>query len=100
MIYCVEGVLLDLKKLDGFYLAAVKCKSGLGFELKVSSKTAAEIENEKEVSLFCSFILRENVAELFGFLNLEERESFKLLISVSGVGPSFALSILSFLTPF
>lgn len=100
MIYCVEGVLLDLKKLDGFYLAAVKCKSGLGFELKVSSKTAAEIENEKDVSLFCSFILRENVAELFGFSNLEERESFKLLISVSGVGPSFALSILSFLTPF
>ena len=83
MIYCVEGDLLDLKKLDGFYVAAVKCESGLGFELKVSSNTANLIGGKKKVNLFCSFILRENLAELFGFFSLDEKESFKLLISVS-----------------
>ncbi len=100
MIYSVQGDILELKNTDGFCLVAVKSKSGIGFEVKVSHKTAEKIQNESEVFLYTEFILRENSMELFGFLTLEEKTIFKLLLSVSGVGPSFAISILSSLTVF
>ena len=100
MIYSVEGSLVGLKKYDGFCLAAVKCESGVSFSLKVSFKTAQEIEGRTEVFLYTELILRENLAELFGFFSEFEKEAFKILIGISGVGPSFAISILSFLSPY
>ena len=100
MIYCICGELIFLKKFEGFCLACVKCKSGVGFELKVSHNTASAIEGSKEVNLFSNLVVKENSLELFGFASLEEREVFKLLVSVSGVGPNFAIFILSFLTTF
>ncbi len=100
MIYCICGELVLLKKFEGFCLAYVKCKSGVGFELKVSHNTANEIEGKKEVNLFSSLVVKENSMELFGFFSSEEKEVFRLLVSVSGVGPSFAIFILSFLTVF
>lgn len=99
MICFVEGTLKDLIKLDGFFKALVKCESGIGFELKVSFKTAEQIQNKTHINLYSHFVLRENSAELYGFYDYKEKECFKHLISVSGVGPSFALLILSFLTP-
>lgn len=100
MIYSVEGILIGVKTYDGFCIAVIKCKSGVSFSVKVSSKTKEEIENKKEVMLYTELILRENLMELFGFYTEEEKRSFKLLIGVSGVGPSFAISVLSSLTPF
>ena len=100
MIYSVEGTFGGVKQYEGFCVAIVKCKSGVSFSVKVSSKTKEAIENKKEVMLFTELILRENLMELYGFYTEKERKSFKLLVSVSGVGPSFAISILSSLTPF
>ena len=78
MIYSVQGDILELKNTDGFCLVAVKSKSGIGFEVKVSHKTAEKIQNESEVFLHTEFILRENSMELFGFLTLEEKTIFLL----------------------
>ncbi len=100
MIYSVEGILGGVKTYDGFCIAVIKCKSGVSFSVKVSSKTKGAIESKKEVMLYTELILRENLMELFGFYTEEEKKSFKLLIGVSGVGPSFAISILSSLTSF
>lgn len=99
MICFVEGILKDLVKMDGFFKVFVKCENGIGFELKVSFKTAEQIKNKKHINLYSHFVLRENLAELYGFYSSEEKECFKHLISVSGVGPSFALLILSSLSP-
>ena len=98
MICGIEGSILCLKRCDGFCFVAIKCKSGISFSLKISFKTAEEIENKAEVYLFTEFLLRENSAELFGFFKKEEKEAFKVLMGVSGVGPSFAISILSSLS--
>ncbi len=99
MIYSLDGFLVDLLKFEGFYMAAIKCSSGVCFEVKVSENTASSIKNKQNVNLYTHLILRENLMELYGFYSLKEKECFKLLISVSGVGPSFAISVLSMLTP-
>ena len=52
-----------------------------------------------DVTLFTHLNVREDALDLFGFATKEELEAFKLLISVSGVGPKAALAILSELTP-
>jgi Holliday junction DNA helicase RuvA len=69
---------------------------GVGYSVRVSLQTLAELPPEGEsVSLLCHTHVREDALQLFGFLNSHERDVFELLISVSGVGPKLALTILS-----
>ena len=56
-------------------------------------------ENTNDVKLYTYMAVREDGTELFGFSSEEELSAFKLLITVSGVGPKAAISILSTLTP-
>ncbi len=68
---------------------------GLGFQIMASDKTIRALpEIGNEAKLFCHLHLREDGAELFGFKTPEELEFFELLISVGGVGPKSALSVL------
>ena len=53
----------------------------------------------QKVKLYTHFAVREDGVELFGFYDLEERDTFKLLSTVSGVGPKAAINIMSALTP-
>ncbi len=100
MIYSLTGDIVFLNRCDGHFLLALQCKSGISFEVKVSSNTADSVRGLKEVCLYVHMVLRENLMELYGFYNEIEKRVFKLLISVSGVGPSFALAILSTFTPY
>ncbi len=70
---------------------------GIGYEIFVSSFTEGHVRaaGENPVRLYTAFIVREDVQELYGFFNLEEKRMFELLISVSGVGPRAAMSVLS-----
>lgn len=96
MIYSLNGVLVCLEQSDNIYHAAIECGSGIAFELKITATTAGMCPKVGEkVKLYTHFVSRENSMEIFGFYNKDERQSFKMLTSVSGVGPSFALSILS-----
>ena len=64
------------------------------------SNTVAQLgEIGSEVKLYTYLYVREDVVELFGFATLQELSCFKLLISVSGVGPKAATAILSDVTP-
>lgn len=74
---------------------------GVGFKCFTTRSTIAKINaNEKsEITLFTYLNVREDALDLFGFYTNEELEAFKLLLSVSGVGPKAALAILSELTP-
>lgn len=83
---------------------AVVEAAGVGYSLTVSGNTREKLstlseEKRKDVRLYTHLSVREDGVELFGFYSNEELEVFRLLITVSGVGPKAALSILSFMTP-
>jgi Holliday junction DNA helicase RuvA len=73
---------------------------GIGYSIKTTAFTIGKLKQKgSEVKLFTYLYVREDALELFGFNDLSELSCFKMLISVSGVGPKAALSILSDLTP-
>lgn len=74
---------------------------GVGYKLTVSLITSDSLINKmnQKVKLFTYLAVREDGVELFGFGTNEERTCFNQLISVSGVGPKAAMSILSTLSP-
>lgn len=95
MIYSVKGRLI-VKEL-GF--AVIEC-GGVGYGCRTSYNTIARLGDiGSEEMLYTYLYVREDAVELFGFATLQELSCFKLLISVSGVGPKAATSILSDVTP-
>lgn len=69
---------------------------GIGFLIHVPAPHLSRFPSiGNELKLFISSIIRENAHALYGFLTKEEKELFELLISISGIGPKSALSILS-----
>ena len=74
---------------------------GVGYKLTTSLITSQNLCNKlgQKVKLFTHLAIREDGIELFGFESNEERACFNLLISVSGVGPKAAISILSMMPP-
>lgn len=93
MFYYIKGRLENL--LDNF--AAVDC-SGICFKIytSLSSKNYFASKLNSEVLFYTTLIVREDAQDLYGFSTEEELEIFKKLISVSGVGPKGAISILSY----
>jgi Holliday junction DNA helicase RuvA len=69
--------------------------NGLGYILTISLQTFSNIPDQENIMLFTHLAIREDAHILYGFANKIEREIFKLLISVSGVGPSTAITMLS-----
>lgn len=74
--------------------AIVEC-NGLGYYLPISLHTFSNIPDRENIILYTYLIIREDAHILYGFADKTEREIFKLLISVSGVGPSTAIIMLS-----
>ena len=74
---------------------------GVGYKLTTSTITSETLASKlgKQVKLFTHLAVREDAVELFGFGSNEEKECFNHLISVSGIGPKAAMSILSTMTP-
>ena len=90
MIYGVRGV---LKRKDG--KSVVVGVGGIDFKVAVPMTTSERLPMVgREVELFTYFHLREGGVELYGFLSEPERQFFEALITVTGVGPKSALSIL------
>jgi holliday junction DNA helicase RuvA len=69
--------------------------NGVGYLCNISINTFEKISDQKNISLFIHTHVKEDSITLFGFYAEPERMMFELLISVSGVGPKIALSILS-----
>ena len=83
---------------------AVIDAGGVGYKLTISENTYNSLPPRHTVEapaakLYTYMAVREDGIELFGFANETELSSFKMLLSVSGVGPKAAISILSLLTP-
>ena len=77
--------------------AVVDC-NGVGYLLNISLNTYAALSDDENVLLYSYLSIREDAHTLYGFINKMEREVFKLLISVSGVGASTARTMLSSMT--
>ena len=91
MISRLTGVLAE--KAPPHVLVDVQ---GVGYEVQVPMSTFYNLpELGAKVTLLTQFIVREDAQLLFGFLTAAERESFRELIKVSGVGPRIALALLS-----
>ena len=74
---------------------AVVEAGGVGYFINISLNTFSQIERAERVKLFTHHIVREDIEMLYGFASKEERDLFRLLISVSGVGAKTAIQILS-----
>ena len=74
---------------------------GVGYKLTISMLTSESLATKlgQKVKLFTYLAVREDGIELFGFGSNEERHTFNLLTSVSGVGPKAAMNILSVMSP-
>lgn len=100
MFYYICG---DLAVLDPAY--AVIDAGGVGYKLTITQTTYSSLphragaETLPPVKLYTYLAVREDDVELFGFGSTEELDAFKLLITVSGIGPKAAVSILSQMTP-
>ncbi|MGY5352069.1 Holliday junction branch migration protein RuvA [Wenyingzhuangia sp. IMCC45533] len=77
--------------------AIVEC-NGVGYFLHISLNTYSQIPDAELLTLYTQLIVKEDSHTLYGFSTTLEREIFKLLISVSGIGPSIARTMLSSLT--
>jgi Holliday junction DNA helicase RuvA len=67
----------------------------VGYKLNISPDTLSKIQKEDDVFLFVHTHVREDILDLYGFLNYQELEFFEMLLNVSGIGPRSALAILS-----
>lgn len=92
MIYSLQGVLLLIE--NNFLV--IQC-AGVGYKCLTSSCTQGECRGKtgKEVTVYTHMNVRQDAVDLFGFSSLNELNCFKLLTTVSGVGPKAALAILS-----
>jgi len=73
--------------------------NGIGYLINISLNTFSAIPDQENLKLYTHLQIKEDSHTLFGFYSLKEREIFRLLISVSGIGASIARTMLSSLTP-
>lgn len=93
MIEYIKGELVELTPTD----AIVECH-GIGYRILISLQTYSQLESRKDVVVYIHHYLREDEELYYGFATKDERELFRLLIGVSGVGAATARMMLSSLT--
>ena len=95
MISFVRGPLAAVEE-DSVVIEA----GGVGLEIRVPLSVLEQLPSlGEEVKMYTYFQVREDAMSLYGFLNRQDREMFRQLIGVNGVGPKAALGILSTMTP-
>ena len=94
MFYYVEGLVAHVEQ----GLAVIDC-GGVGYACHTSQNTLSNIQMGEKARLYTCLHVREDIFELYGFSDQEELNCYKMLTSVSGVGPKAALSILSVAPP-
>jgi len=90
MIDQISGKIISIN--DNYVVVGV---GGLGIKVNISANFASKIVNEDLITLVTYLNVREDALDLYGFKNDSERNLFLMLISISGIGPKLAVSILS-----
>ncbi|MCH7784874.1 MAG: Holliday junction branch migration protein RuvA [Bacteroidetes bacterium] len=94
MITHIEGRLVEKSPTD----VIIDC-NGVGYFINISLYTFSNLPESENVKLYTHLLVREDSHTLYGFSSVLEREIFRLLISVSGVGANIARTMLSSLSP-
>ncbi len=96
MYYYISGELVLADTVN-----AVIDAQGVGYRINISGNTLGKLAGKigSNVRLYTHLSVREDAMELFGFYTLDELATFRMLISVSGVGAKSAISILSLMSP-
>ena len=94
MFYYLNGTVAHIEP----YLAVIDC-GGVGYACRTTTYTLSALKQGEKGKLFTHLNVREDAMELYGFATAEELRLFQQLISVSGVGPKAAPSILSASAP-
>lgn len=94
MFYHIEGVAAELEP----NLVVLDC-CGVGFALNATGNTVSRVKLGEKIKLYVSESIGETNFDLYGFATKGEKRCFEMLVSVSGIGPKAALSILSYNTP-
>lgn len=77
---------------------AVIDQGGIGYQIQISLQSYATLRGKEQAVLLIEEVIREDAHTLFGFASGEEREMFRLLVTVNGIGPNTARMMLSSLT--
>ena len=94
MITHIQGRLVEKTPTD----VVIDC-NGVGYQVHISLHTYSKIPTTENIKLFTFLQIKEDAHSLFGFVEKSERELFKLLLSVSGIGASIARTMLSSMEP-
>ncbi len=94
MITHIQGKLIEKNPTN----VVIDC-NGVGYHLNISLYTYSQLSNQENLRLYTHLHVKEDSHTLYGFSSLSEREIFRLLISVSGIGTNIARTMLSSLTP-
>ena len=94
MIAHIQGKLVEKTPTE----VVIDC-GGVGYHINISLHTYSLLPNSDQIKLFTYLQIKEDAHTLFGFVEKSEREIFKMLLSVSGIGASIARTMLSSLEP-
>ena len=95
MIGCLEGKVIESNENRIIILT----KSGVGYEVYYSGSIDLSNNEDVETIIFATNIVKETSNELYGFSSIDEKKIFELLISVKGVGPKSAFSMVTSIGP-
>lgn len=94
MIAHIQGKLVEKNPTE----VIIDC-NGVGYQINISLHTFGLLPNTDQIKLYTHLLIKEDSHSLFGFVEKSEREIFKLLISVSGIGANIARTMLSSIEP-
>lgn len=94
MIHHLSGRLIEKNPTH----IVVEC-AGVGYFVNISLNTFSKISQEEQIRIYTHLQVKEDSHTLFGFVERSEREIFRLLLSVSGIGSSTARTMLSSMSP-
>lgn len=94
MITHIQGKLVEKNPTD----VVIEC-NGVGYAINISLHTYSQIPDNEHLKLYTHLQIKEDSHTLYGFSSLAERDIFRLLISVNGIGANIARTMLSSLTP-
>lgn len=94
MIYCIQGTIVYIESPWLTLMTA----GGVGYEIECTQQLFHTNQLNDQITIYTQMIVREDAQLLYGFISQEEKEAFKTLIKVSGVGPKMAINLLSSLS--
>ncbi len=94
MFYYLNGIVAEID----INMAVIDC-GGVGYAVNTTANTLSRIKKGEKTKLYICESVREDAFELYGFATQQEKRCFEMLLTVSGIGPKAAQSILSASTP-